>query len=246
MKLSIAAALLAAYLLPGAHAFGQQTPAQAGDTLPHARSAQSGDDDREWDRSQRALARAQHEVVEAQREAVIAQRAVQRSLMETQREVQRSVEEARREAQRSLGEAQREVQRSSGEAQRNAEEAQRAAHVGVLQAQREIAMVQRETTLARSEGMREAAMAQREAMLAIRQGQLARANEQVAVFRDMMEEMAKDHLIQRGKDTQIEYRDGNLFIDGKEQPSQIRDKYKHYFNEKNQSLRLNLGQGIAI
>jgi hypothetical protein len=215
MKLSIAAALLAAYLLPGAHAFGQQTPARAVDTLPSVHSAQTGgDDDREWDRSQRALARAQREVVEAQREAIIAQREVQRSLIETQREVQRSVEVAQREARLS-----------------------------VLEAQRAVAMAQREATLAQAQGMHEA---MQNSALAQRESKLAKAHEQRSYFRGMMEEMAKDHLIQRGKETQIEYRDGNLFIDGKEQPAQVRDKYKHYFNEKNQSLRLNLGQGIAI
>jgi hypothetical protein len=199
MKLAIAAALLAVYLLPGAHAFGQQTPAQASDTLPPARSTQSDhrDDSPQGERFQRALAQAQREIGEAQREAVIAQRELQRSLAETQREVQRSIYEAQREAR-----------------------------LGVQQAQREIVMAERQATLAS------------------RQGHLAR--EQVATYREMMDEMVKDHLIERGKDSQIEYRDGNLLINGKEQPSQVRDKYKHYFNEKNQSLRLNLGEGIAI
>jgi flagellar biosynthesis GTPase FlhF len=156
-------------------------------------------------------------------------------------------EEQLRFAQREIDRAQREVMRAKQEIQR---EIQREVQREAVSAQREIAAEQRAVTYeavarqsevvrAKTMAIREQALAQRQAAMAIRQ---ARREE----IHQMVDQMLKDHLIEHTDDLHFELRDEHLYINGKEQPKAVYDKYKPYFHQNNQDIQLNLGQGIAI
>lgn len=66
------------------------------------------------------------------------------------------------------------------------------------------------------------------------------------VMREMIEEMRKDHLIDKSSELKFEFNHGKLYINGKEQPPAVNEKYKHYFQEDDQKIRSNQNDGTAI
>lgn len=174
--------------------------------------------------NEESLRLAQREIAQAQREVLLAQREVQREAASAQREVA----SVQREAMAAQRQATLSTQREAMEAQREA-----------MAAGRESQELVRAQSIAIREAAREAAMAQRQAAMALREARLEET-------RKMIDEMVKDHLINRTNDIHIEFRDEHLYINGKEQPKAVYDKYKPFFHQNNQDLRLNLGQGIAI
>jgi flagellar biosynthesis GTPase FlhF len=200
------------------------------DTLPEVspRPGDTAGDRLDDDRPREEIIR--REAGDVLRETERAQREVQRAEREAHRAEaygqDESVRNAQREAARSLELAQREVVRAQTYAQSEA----------VRSAQREVA---RSLEQAQREFVRAQAEVQRETMRALREANMGE-------YRKMMEQMASDHLIERGKEFRIEFRDGHLYIDGKEQPPAVYDKYKPYFHSDHQTIQATLGDGIAI
>ena len=65
------------------------------------------------------------------------------------------------------------------------------------------------------------------------------AKAQLKEFKTMTTEMEKDGLIKKGENAEIKYKDGELYINGKKQPKEITDKYKHYFKKGTVHLNFN-------
>jgi hypothetical protein len=66
---------------------------------------------------------------------------------------------------------------------------------------------------------------------------IERATEELRNYKTMLDEMAKDGLLQSKEEYNIEYKNGNLFINGKQQPDNITNKYKHYFKKGNVTIK---------
>jgi hypothetical protein len=58
-----------------------------------------------------------------------------------------------------------------------------------------------------------------------------KAKEELAGIREMMNEMEKDGLIEKKAGFSIEYKDKDLYINGRKQPSNVTDKYRKYFKD---------------
>ncbi|MEP6746277.1 MAG: hypothetical protein ABJB86_01055 [Bacteroidota bacterium] len=63
------------------------------------------------------------------------------------------------------------------------------------------------------------------------------ATEELRSYKTMLDEMAADGLLQSKEEYNIEYKNGNLFINGKQQPDNITNKYKHYFKKGNATIK---------
>jgi hypothetical protein len=59
-----------------------------------------------------------------------------------------------------------------------------------------------------------------------------KAKEELKLTKEMFTEMEKDGLINSKNGFTIEYKDKDLFIDGKKQPEKITDKYRNYFKQE--------------
>jgi len=57
------------------------------------------------------------------------------------------------------------------------------------------------------------------------------ARQKIAIMKEGMLELEKDGLIQKGEKVNLEYKNGILFLNGKEQSKAISEKYKRYFAE---------------
>ena len=64
-----------------------------------------------------------------------------------------------------------------------------------------------------------------------------RAKEEMKAYKTMLADMEKDGLINTKENYTIEYKDGELYINGKIQPAAIRDKYKSYFKKDNIKIK---------
>lgn len=65
-----------------------------------------------------------------------------------------------------------------------------------------------------------------------------KAKEEIKQIKTMFEEMEKDGLIDRENGFSVEYKDKNLYIDGKKQSDRITDKYRHYFKEDRFKIKI--------
>jgi len=168
----------------------------------------------------------------AQREAIRAEtREALRARTEALREM--SVERIRQEVQRAEREATRAEVLAQVDASRNLE--------------REVARAQAQALRAETEAAREMALSAGQVQRQVREVQREVIREaQRAAHHDMLEQMARDHLIERGKEVRIELRDGHLYIDGKEQPPAVYDKYKSYFHSDRETIQATLEEGVAI
>ncbi len=64
-----------------------------------------------------------------------------------------------------------------------------------------------------------------------------RAKEELQNYKNMLIEMDKDGLLKADGPYDVHYKNGELMIDGKTQPSNITDKYKHYFKKGDVRIR---------
>ena len=69
------------------------------------------------------------------------------------------------------------------------------------------------------------------------QAGIERATEELKAYKSMLDEMAADGLLQSKEEYTIECKNGNLFINGKQQPDNITTKYKHYFKKGNVTIK---------
>ncbi len=65
-----------------------------------------------------------------------------------------------------------------------------------------------------------------------------RAEKELHDYKDMLDEMDKDGLIHAKDAYRIEYKKGDLFINGNKQPDTVTNKYRHYFKKENVKLIL--------
>jgi len=65
-------------------------------------------------------------------------------------------------------------------------------------------------------------------------------------YRKMIIEMDKDGLLKSKENYSIQYKDGSLFINGKQQPKQVLDKYKPYFPMDGVTLKRELDGQFEI
>lgn len=63
--------------------------------------------------------------------------------------------------------------------------------------------------------------------------------EQLKTLNEMVKEMEKDGLIQKGENADIKYKQGLLYINGQKQSKEITDKYRHYFKKANKQIVVN-------
>lgn len=61
-------------------------------------------------------------------------------------------------------------------------------------------------------------------------GQLQKAKVQLQQMKEMLTEMENDGLIKKGEKLNINWKNGKLIINGKEQPQSVTDKYKKYID----------------
>ena len=64
-----------------------------------------------------------------------------------------------------------------------------------------------------------------------------KAKEEVKGYQEMIYDMEKEGLLNTKEDYTIEYKDGDLFINGKKQPQEVTDKYKKNFRKKNIAIK---------
>jgi tetratricopeptide (TPR) repeat protein len=57
------------------------------------------------------------------------------------------------------------------------------------------------------------------------------AKEELRNYKEMLTDMEKDGLLSTKENYKVEYKNGDLFINGKKQPAAVADKYKHYFKK---------------
>jgi chromosome segregation ATPase len=62
---------------------------------------------------------------------------------------------------------------------------------------------------------------------------IKKAKKELKAYRGLIDDMEKDGLINTKDDYSIEYKDDELYINGKKQSPEITDKYKDYFKENN-------------
>jgi len=60
---------------------------------------------------------------------------------------------------------------------------------------------------------------------------IGEARAEMARIKTLFNEMEKDGLISRKEGFKIEYKDKELYINGKKQPASVTDKYRHYFSK---------------
>jgi hypothetical protein len=62
---------------------------------------------------------------------------------------------------------------------------------------------------------------------------IKKAKKELKAYRELIDDLEKDGLINTKDDYSIEYKDDELYINGKKQSPEITDKYKDYFKENN-------------
>lgn len=62
--------------------------------------------------------------------------------------------------------------------------------------------------------------------------EIVHSKKQLQEYKNMLGEMVKEGLLSSDKEYNIEYKEGNLFINGNKQPETIANKYKHYFQQE--------------
>ncbi|MFN8244062.1 MAG: hypothetical protein U0X40_08425 [Ferruginibacter sp.] len=67
---------------------------------------------------------------------------------------------------------------------------------------------------------------------------LSKAKEELKQSGEMFDEMEKDGLIRNKDGFSIEYKDKELFINGKKQPEAVTDKYRKYFKRDHYKIRI--------
>lgn len=66
---------------------------------------------------------------------------------------------------------------------------------------------------------------------------IARAKEELQGYKSMLREMENEGLLSTKENYTVEYKDGELSINGKKQPDSVTDKYKHYFRKDNITIK---------
>jgi chromosome segregation ATPase len=65
---------------------------------------------------------------------------------------------------------------------------------------------------------------------------IKKAKEELKGYRDMLDDMEKNNLIDTKEDYSVEYKNGELFINGKKQSQEVLNKYKGYFKKDNTEI----------
>lgn len=73
-------------------------------------------------------------------------------------------------------------------------------------------------------------------MAAARAG-IEKAKKEIAQYREFLNELDKDGLINKNKAYKVEVKSGELFINGVKQSKEVNDKYRKYFKEEDFSIR---------
>jgi chromosome segregation ATPase len=67
--------------------------------------------------------------------------------------------------------------------------------------------------------------------------EIGRAKEELQGYKNMLSEMEKEGLLSTKENYTVEYKDGELSINGKKQSDTVSDKYKHYFKKDNVTIK---------
>lgn len=73
-------------------------------------------------------------------------------------------------------------------------------------------------------------------MAAARSG-IEKAKKEIAQYKEFLNELDKDGLINKNKAYKVEVKSGELFINGVKQSKEVNDKYRKYFKEEDFSIR---------
>ena len=68
---------------------------------------------------------------------------------------------------------------------------------------------------------------------------IGKAKEELQELKSFTEELSKDGLIDKKKGYKIQWKNGNLYINGKEQPKSVSDKYRKYEKEDDYEINMN-------
>ena len=71
--------------------------------------------------------------------------------------------------------------------------------------------------------------------------ELNKAKEELTSYKTMTAEMEKDGLIKKDENYTIEYNNGTLRINGKQQSKEVTDKYRKYIKKERLSIKNNDG-----
>ncbi len=63
--------------------------------------------------------------------------------------------------------------------------------------------------------------------------EIKKAKEELKGYRQMLDDMEKDGLINTSEDYSVEYKDGSLYINDQKQPQEVLNKYRNYFKKDN-------------
>ncbi|MBV9987324.1 MAG: hypothetical protein JO301_06575 [Chitinophagaceae bacterium] len=66
---------------------------------------------------------------------------------------------------------------------------------------------------------------------------LDKAKKQLGQLKEFINELDKDHLIDKKKGYKIEIRNGELYINGTKQSKEVNDKYRKYFKDEDYTIR---------
>jgi len=137
-----------------------------------------------------------------------AQEGMKRSLSPEEKEsMRKEIAAARKEARKAQEEALKEVRKETREATKKARE---------------------QMAYARADAMADAATARKQAEVAKRKAEVTRAR-----YSELVKKMAADNLLDPNKAYSIEKKNGQLYINGTQQPGAVMDKYRSYLSEGN-------------
>ena len=149
-------------------------------------------------------------------------------------EINRELENALRQARKGLEEAQKinydQIKEEIAEANKNISSEK-------LKIAEEIANARKEIDLNKINIQEELKKAKIE---------IKKTKTQMENYRKMITEMDKDGLLKSKENYSIQYKDGSLFINGKQQPKQVLDKYKSYFPMDGVTLKRELDGQFEI
>jgi len=150
------------------------------------------------------------------------QRELQLELEKSQKNINR--EDINREIEKALRNARRGIEKAQAinyhQLKEEIEEAHKNISVEKLRISEEIARARKEIDFDKLNIQEELNKAKAE---------IKKTKTNMENYRKMIIEMDKDGLLKSKENYTIQYKDGSLFINGKQQPKQVLDKYKSYF-----------------
>jgi hypothetical protein len=175
--------------------------------------------------AEQAINKVEFEKIQEQVKTAIKEAEKNVDLKEVEKELSKSMAELKKELEKSkqidheklkkeLQEAKKEIEKEKVELQRDMEKLK-------AELKREKIDMEKELTKAKQE--------------------ISKAREELTMYKTMISEMEKDGLLKSEEDYTIQYKNGKLSINGKEQPKDITDKYRKYISKETLTIKSEKG-----